>query len=533
MIVEYLKSLGQSYDLLVNNIRFYQGLYNNGQHGYHFIVSCLKILYPNITQQEIVESITDGPYDQHIDTIVIKNDYVDIYDFKGNQGYRENDIRLFKESIKSLFFTQNPPDNRNQRLVNRLSDALVAIDNGARIRIRVARTNPDKAPNNVINIIEELAYDSIVEYKIYSGSELINKKLKINTSPLEYDWEINAKIENQRLDEVQTIILRHPNGNDTIDSLFCRLSLKSLVDLYYSQNPNDIIFESNVRGLQNDRKIKAEMLESLSSGNKAKKFHKLHNGITIVCDSISNENDTKFVIKNPQVVNGCQTITNLSLEFKNERNSNKLKNGSVLCKIFNVSKNDVERICLASNSQVSINPWDLRTNDPIQKKIESYLNMNGIAYNRKAKRIGSNDLTFVELGKWLYATLHKQPMVAKNKRRIIFDATTGGVYHKVFHDNLTLSEVLHIVKDGIYVRKKIRQIDTVFEKQADLHILTSFFLLRNKNWKQQTKFNKSRVKIRETIKYMKDTFDSDMSYVTMFAKKSETWQNLEPRILSL
>ena len=44
-------------------------------------------------------------------------------------------------------------------------------------------------------------------------------------------------------------------------------------------------------------------------------------------------------IINPQIVNGCQTVTNLSIEFENDRNSNRLQNGSVLCKIFTATSN--------------------------------------------------------------------------------------------------------------------------------------------------------------------------------------------------
>lgn len=52
MVVEYLKTLGQSHNALVGRIRVSQGLNNNGQHGYHFMVACLKILYPDIIDQE-------------------------------------------------------------------------------------------------------------------------------------------------------------------------------------------------------------------------------------------------------------------------------------------------------------------------------------------------------------------------------------------------------------------------------------------------------------------------------------------------
>ena len=432
-----------------------------------------------------------------------------------------------------MIFTRVAPDNRNERLEAQVNNAIAAIDNGFKVRVRVVRLSPQQAPQSAKNIIAQLVYGSISETKIISGKDLISSFLKLETAPINYSWPIDVKIENARPAETQTIVLKNPIGNDDIESLFCRLSLKRLVDLYYSQTPNDIIFESNVRSLQNDRKIKAEMLDSLSTPVQSRNFHKLHNGITIVCDSISSVSETRFIIENPQIVNGCQTVTNLSLEFRDDRSSDKLTNGSVLCKIFHATNREVERICLASNSQVSIKPWDLRTNDAIQKQIESYLQLAGIRYNRKAKNRGSNDLTFVELGQWLYAAMHGRPMLAKNNKRSIFDASKNSTYHTIFHENLDLPEVLSIVRDGIYIRNKIRLLQNEFEKQADLHFLIGFYLLRNTTWQPNTKFNRIKSRIRETISHMREIHDAEMKFDTMFAKKAETWQDLEPRIRRL
>lgn len=533
MVVEYLKGLGASNSELVERVRTAQGLNNNGQHGYNFIIAGLRAFYENISESELVTCITDGEHDEQIDAIVINNNFVDIYDFKGNLSYGVNDIRLFVDSVRNLIFDNAAPDVRNPRLAGQVNDAREAINNGANIRIRVLRMNPDPADRNVQEILEELQYNSISEHKIYSGSDIINKFLKIESSPTDFKWSFNLKYDNLQGNEPQSIILRD-RENSLITSLFCRINLKTLVDLYYSHSPHEAIFESNVRSLQNERMIKSEMIASLSTVRKAKEFHKLHNGITIVGDSIECVNNTRFRVDNPQIVNGCQTITNLATEFVDDRDSNRLQNGSVLCKIFKANKNEVERICLASNSQVSINPWDLRTNDAIQIKIESYLNYNGVKYSRKAKNRGNNDLTFVELGQWLYSAIHENPMAAKNKRRSIFDASrgTGSVYHIVFNDLILLKDVLQVVNDGVFIRNHLKSITNIFEKQADLHFLAGFYMLRNKNWQSKTKFIKIRVKIRETIQSM-NRIEADMKYDKMFAKRIEAWQDLRPRIQSL
>mgnify|MGYP001076108534 CR=1 FL=1 len=72
MVVDYLKFLGESNLDLVNRIRNAHGIPVNGNDGYLFIVAALKIIYPGITEQELIYFVTDGSYDQQIDAIVIK-----------------------------------------------------------------------------------------------------------------------------------------------------------------------------------------------------------------------------------------------------------------------------------------------------------------------------------------------------------------------------------------------------------------------------------------------------------------------------
>ena len=213
-----------------------------------------------------------------------------------------------------------------------------------------------------------------------------------------------------------------------------------------------------------------------------------------------------------------------------------LRLGSVLCKIFSASPTEVESICLATNSQTRINIWDLRTNDKIQKTIESFLNINGILYNRKAKSIGRNGLTFVELGQWLYTCFELVPSQAKNKKRSIFDPRqrADAYYNTVFNEQRSLDSILTIVKDGIFIRDFISRLRVKeFEKHADLHFLAGFYLLRHKKWQRRTKFNRIRGLLRLTIDHVRNNIDPEMTYVSMFAKRVDAWNDLEPRIRAL
>lgn len=64
------------------------------------------------------------------------------------------------------------------------------------------------------------------------------------------------------------------------------------------------LFDDNVRDYQGDTAINQDILTTIE--NDPFSFVLLNNGITIVCDEIGSGN-RKITIKNPQVVNGCQT----------------------------------------------------------------------------------------------------------------------------------------------------------------------------------------------------------------------------------
>ncbi len=64
------------------------------------------------------------------------------------------------------------------------------------------------------------------------------------------------------------------------------------------------LFDDNVRDYQGENIVNSEIEDTIQ--DQPAKFILLNNGITVVCDEFI-QNNTKLTIKNPQVVNGCQT----------------------------------------------------------------------------------------------------------------------------------------------------------------------------------------------------------------------------------
>ena len=88
------------------------------------------------------------------------------------------------------------------------------------------------------------------------------------------------------------------------------------------------LFDDNVRDYQGDTTINQDILTTIE--NDPFSFVLLNNGITIVCDEIGSGN-RKITIKNPQVVNGCQTC---NVIYEANKKGYDLSNVTIIAKVI-------------------------------------------------------------------------------------------------------------------------------------------------------------------------------------------------------
>lgn len=531
---EYLDAIKSSNKYWAERIRNYNNVGSSSVEAYSFIIGGLKILHPGITYRELCRSITDGDFDEQIDAIVVSNNTIYIYDFKMSVGFGESDIRLFRDSVDThIFMGSGNLSSCNELVKKKILQVQSLLSSGEfQVVLRVVRggDNSDYPQGQIA--LDQLSYDSISERRLLSLRDLIDIELSLKKLPLNHILPITAS-KNNREDTNSQIIIRDA---EIIVSLICRIQLKELVDFYHHFEPYpERIFQTNVRGLQNGNKVSKEIIQSLANTERAKQFYKLHNGIAIVCDRIESVNNNKYKLHNPQIVNGCQTVTTISKHFKDNRNSGVLKYGTVIAKIFAADTNQVEKICFASNSQVAINPWDLRTNDKIQIIIQSYLNKRGILYNRKATRINStNSLLFTELGQILCSTLLGKPAFAKNSRAKIFSNDPDSQYHIIFPEEILLSNVYQSVKIAQFVRQKIKA-ESVEDRKilgpANLHIVAGIYLLKDKNLPVEDVYITSVRHVKSVVNTLKRRLGNNLNPPTIFTKHDSAWDLLKQKLL--
>lgn len=112
------------------------------------------------------------------------------------------------------------------------------------------------------------------------------------------------------------------------------------------------LFDANIREyLGNNKGINKSIYNTLMDSEDRKNFFYYNNGITIVCSHMSSSRTTpsglQFEVNNPQVVNGCQTVSTI-YEALNDSNQDSLendfKNTFVLVKILQVDSSIEQEI---------------------------------------------------------------------------------------------------------------------------------------------------------------------------------------------
>lgn len=151
------------------------------------------------------------------------------------------------------------------------------------------------------------------------------------------------------------------------------------------------IFEDNVRDFQGDTTINQEIANTIK--NSPERFILLNNGITIVCDEIK-EMNRKVSIRNPQVVNGCQTCNVL---FQNFRDGMDISRIYVIVKIIGSANNDiVNNIVKGTNRQNIVYEEAFEITREFHKLLEVFFNTYSIEgfdklyYERRSKQYDNN-----------------------------------------------------------------------------------------------------------------------------------------------
>ncbi|MHB8156506.1 MAG: AIPR family protein [Desulfocucumaceae bacterium] len=178
-------------------------------------------------------------------------------------------------------------------------------------------------------------------------------------------------------------------GRDNIESIVCNVKAIDLLQWFNNSQEISKYLQKNVRESVGENAINKALRTSFKQDPSL--FWYKHNGIIIFADWLEvNVHDRKVTIRNPQIVNGAQTVTQLYKAHDENRNhSNPAK---LLVRIYRLPYEDSETykrsidIIAALNSQNKIKSSDLHSTDPRQVMIENRINELGLRYTYHRKR---------------------------------------------------------------------------------------------------------------------------------------------------
>ncbi len=152
-------------------------------------------------------------------------------------------------------------------------------------------------------------------------------------------------------------------------SIIAPVRAKELVKLQGIKNQS--IFAFNIRGPLGKTQVNRDIVKSIKNSSLHKQFPLFHNGITVICDKI-NDDEHRIEIENYFVVNGCQSLYAL---FDNQKElTDDLR---ILTKFVQVKVNSdlTEIITNFSNNQNGVRARDFKSNDPTQIRLQNEFNL--------------------------------------------------------------------------------------------------------------------------------------------------------------
>jgi hypothetical protein len=396
---------------------YYQQNYPN--QGPRFVAWYLRNIH-GLDGAQAKLAITDGADDKQIDAIVIDDDAQSITivqgKFIGASGPVDaSNLREVLSSWVQLKDLAQLQQNANPKLKERLTDFAQALDDEYDIHFELITTG---------DLTESALKDLAAFQKELADSDDFPATLTlVNTEELIRRYELallkeNPFIKHDLVLQVGKYISMELGGTSVV------LAAVPLKDCLTIPGIKDgALFQKNVRqslGVNNsvNKQIKATIY-----GDRHRDFFFFHNGITAICSQMSMEGDT-LRLKGLSVVNGCQSLTTI---LSCSEKVKKLDDTYVMFRFYEIPQHDrADRISISTNSQSTVKPRDLRSNDKrvlALKKAFEQRYPDGQFLSKRGEQIqpGKNKDRAIDLGtlgKAMMAWHSQRPNIAHSETQI-------------------------------------------------------------------------------------------------------------------
>ena len=317
--------------------------------------------YYRLEETEVSDCICDGPYDKGVDGIYVDDHLgqIDILQARISKTHKTlGDVALKEfagtltqfsdsESVQGVAET-----TENKELAALIKEARVAekIEEGYLLRgVFITNAVRDYNATTFLDSNEAIILFDATElkrsYVPISRTDPINKPITFEISGVPHiDYPIDAGVQMVIAPIAASELLR-------MDGI-----------------ASGELFAWNVRQwLGKKTKVNRDIAKSIDEPTEHKYFPAFHNGLTILCETLKLNKDA-ITIDGYAVVNGCQSLSGL-----NEKQSRISKDLRLLTKFVSVAPETelANKITDHTNNQNGTTPRDLKSNNPIQTRLQS------------------------------------------------------------------------------------------------------------------------------------------------------------------
>lgn len=236
------------------------------------------------------------------------------------------------------------------------------------------------------------------------------------------------------------------------------------------------LFEFNVRDYEGGVQVNKQIRKTLDQNADGIDFWWLNNGVTILAEKAVHQNNA-LVLQSPVIVNGLQT----SNEIYNHFSDNDIADDrNVLVRVVQTDTDIIrDAIIKATNSQTRIKASSLRATEEIQRRIEDYLKIKSIYYDRRKNyyknrgKPGSQIIGIDRLAQAVMSILLQRPDSARARPGTIIK--DDDQYTKMFSVNYDMglyeacAQLNFIVEK--YFRHNRKSIDSIYRNNLRFHTM--------------------------------------------------------------
>jgi len=434
------------YEKILQEIKqpYYQQQFSND--GQRFVAWYLR----NIHLRDEIQTkadITDGANDKQIDAIFVDDENSKIYIIQGKFiGSNSVDAEPLREVLSSWILLKDLvrlQEQANDKIKQKLAEVAIAFEDNYDVEFELITTSSltQQAQNDLLVFQNELA-----------ESDDFSACLKL------IDVDELQRRYNYALDTANPIITHTISLQDgkyikmDLGGTNVILASLSLKDCLLFPGINDgTLFQKNVRQSLGLNQVNKGIKNTIY--NNSKDFFFFHNGITALCNKmIFDEDSNQVTLKELSVVNGCQSLnTILSCSEKVKI----LDHAYIMVRFYEIPERErADKISISTNSQSSIKPRDLRSNDKrvlnLKRAFEQKYTL-GYLKTKRGESLPANknkdyELDLSDLAKYFISWHSQRPNIAYGETKL-FDKYFDQLFKKDYlpEDALSLKNWMNLI----------------------------------------------------------------------------------------